>query len=338
MSFWLYLKERWLFFLFQGMLLGFFCLMLNVLHQGWEMQLLIVSSGVLITVGAVVVEFLPRKRYISSLNHTLENLDQKQLLLELVDRPEYLEGQQFYEVLRVVTKSMNDQIAAYEISQEEYRQYVETWVHEIKTPIATAELICKNNPGDWQKQLQLELERIKDNVEQALYYARSVATEKDTVIRAEQLDTIVHQAVKAHARQLISLRCKLVFEGLDRRVYTDAKWLSFIIGQLICNSIQYHQLPMQLEFSATENNDSIILSIKDNGIGIPRCDLPRIFDKGFTGTNGRQYGKATGIGLYLCAVLCNKLNTQITAASKVDEGTCFCIYFPKNKLILLDER
>ena len=332
-----YLKDRWLFLVFQGMLLFIFCLILSMFQKNREVYSLIIGTGIILTFATLFFDYFPRKKYYSEIFEALETLDQKRLVLELIDRPDFFDGYVFYDMLKIITKSVNDQFSIYDAEREEYQQYVEIWVHEIKTPIAAAELICKNHSAPWTQQMQVELDRIKWYVDQSLYYARIGTLEKNTVIHVEWLDEIVRQAVKAHASQLIALKCTPKFQQLDVKVFTDKKWMIFILGQLIGNSIQYHRMPMQLTFSAQEFPDQVVLSVSDNGIGIPSSDLPRIFDRGFTGENGRKYGKSTGMGLYLCAIFCEKLNHKIIVDSTLQSGTCFKIFFPKNKLTLFEE-
>ncbi|MEE0511908.1 MAG: sensor histidine kinase [Peptococcaceae bacterium] len=337
MTWMVYLKEHWLFLAFQGILLFIFCLMLSMLHQSWEIYFLLIGTIIILTFAALFADYFPRKKYYSEIFEALETTDQKRLILELIDRPDFLDGYIFYDMLRIITKSVNDQFSIYDAERKEYQQYIETWVHEIKTPIAAAELICKNHSAPWTQQMQTELGRINWYVDQSLYYARIGTVEKSTIIHAEWLDEIVRQAVKAHANQLIALKCTPKFYKLDIKVFTDKKWMIFVLSQLIGNSIQYHRTPMELIFSAQEFSDQVVLSVSDNGIGIPSYDLPRIFDRGFTGDNGRKYGKSTGMGLYLCETFCRKLNHKIIVESTLQNGTCFKIFFPKNKLTLFEE-
>ncbi|MCI5774212.1 MAG: sensor histidine kinase, partial [Erysipelotrichaceae bacterium] len=267
----------------------------------------------------------------------LEHLEQKRLLSDMITSPDFAEGMILYDILRQTNKYTNDEIAAYQKQQEEYRQYVETWIHEIKTPIAAAKMICDNADFAQKKAVANELRNIESFVEQALYYAKSTNVEKDYIIRKCNLLTLVKAAVKNHASQLILVHCTPSFNNLDHTVYTDHKWLEFILGQLIVNSIKYRQDPMQLAFSAEVKADHIILKIQDNGIGIPDQDLGKIFEKGFTGINGRKYGRSTGMGLYLCKVLAEKMNLKISVESQEKEGTLFKIFFPQNKFMLLEE-
>lgn len=229
-----------------------------------------------------------------------------------------------------------DEVAGYEVFMEEYRRYVETWIHEIKTPISVAEMLCRNHPGQKSRAMLEQLHRIESYVEQALYYARSTSLEKDYVIRSYSLREIVSSAIKCHASQLIALGCTPVMDNLDIIVYADAKWVEFILGQLIENSIQYRSEKLYLAFTAKNSEDGTWLFITDHGVGIAPQDQQRIFEKGFTGVNGRLFGKSTGIGLYLCKALCEKMNLRITVSTEPGKGSIFQIFFPKNTLVLLE--
>lgn len=336
MSFRTFLKEKWKFLFLQAGLTGFFCLILSLFHPAGMSYVLAISASTVVTIGALLFEYLPRKQFYGNAYQILEQLEQKQLLPELLDRPDFPDGEILYDLLKQSSKAMNDEIGKYQAEQEAYCQYVETWIHEIKTPIANVELICKNNPGDSGREITQELHRIEEYVEQALFYARSTNVEKDYLIKKTTLDDLAKTVVKKNAGQLIRLHCVPTMENLDIPVYTDAKWLEFILGQLIANSIKYRQEPMKLSFAGSEKENQVILRIQDNGMGIPTQDISRIFDKGFTGENGRIRGKSTGMGLYLCSTLCQKLRLQITVESALGQGTAFSIIFPKDKMSLLE--
>jgi signal transduction histidine kinase len=220
-----------------------------------------------------------------------------------------------------------------------------------------------NNESEHEalRPLTHELDRIEAHVEQALYYARSMAVEKDYSIKLVNLDQLVKSAVKKHSRALIENGIMPRFEGLEGSVYTDPKWLDFIIGQIISNSIKYRR-PASEDFTpeiafvserrgAGFEADKVLLHISDNGIGIPATDVRRVFDKGFTGENGRRFAKSTGIGLYLCKTLCEKMKLKLSIISAVAgesseadlksdttlvSGTTLTIEFPLNKMYFLD--
>lgn len=287
---------------------------------------------------ALACDYLRKRNFYRTLSSTVERLDKPNLICELVNRPGFAEGQVFYDTLALATKAMNDEIGSYRLSSEEYRDYVETWIHEIKTPIAAAHLVAENNPGPATRSMDGEVDRIESYVEQALFYSRSANVEKDFAIREVDLGDMVREALRRNARMLIEAQVTPKLDDLNYTVYADEKWIAFVLGQILGNAAKYRtrNSPALIEISAERHDvslDSIctVLSIRDNGIGIPTSDVSRVFDKGFTGQNGRAFAKSTGIGLYLCQQLCIKMGLRISLESHVGEGTQVSIAFPNLK-------
>ncbi|MDR2024324.1 MAG: sensor histidine kinase [Hungatella sp.] len=326
-----FLKDKILFLLAQGFIIVFLVLLLDIYHISHYAIILISMTVVIISIGALAYEYLVRSRYYNRLNKTLESMDQKQYIASLLEVPNFAEAEVLCEVLKQVTKAMNDELASYKISQDEYREYIETWIHEIKIPISCIDLICKNNRNDITKRISEETVRVDSYIEQALYYARSKNVASDYNIKRLSLDSLVKSAVKKHSKQLIGCGAQVKLDNLDHMVYADEKWLDFIIGQIIANSIKYKKDALTLWFFASENQENMILFIRDNGIGISENDLLRVFEKGFTGENGRAFAKSTGIGLYLCKELCKKMYLGLEAQSSVGHGTTMKITFPKDR-------
>jgi signal transduction histidine kinase len=229
-------------------------------------------------------------------------------------------------------KSMLEQIGEVERERLEYKEYIEQWIHEIKTPITAMKLLCENHRTDWTKELLLELEKTNRFTEQALYYARSEHTEKDYSVREMALSQVVHQAIADNKYLLLQSGMHLEVEEMQDTVYSDEKWVRFILNQLIANAVKYRIEQPILRISTHKRQDQVVLVVEDNGIGIAASDLPRIFEKGFTGQNGRMVQQSTGIGLYLCKRLCEKLGIGITAESS-EHGTAISLSFHINCLI-----
>lgn len=231
---------------------------------------------------------------------------------------------------------MLENVNKYRQFGEEYKDYIEMWVHEIKTPLAAGKLIISNNPSEVTKSIEEELNKVEDFVEQALFYARSTTVEKDYVIKEMSLKDTVNKVIKKNAKTFIYKRIKIDLQNIDVMVYSDAKWLEFILHQIVGNALKY--TPEEsgvITLHTSKQSDQILLSIQDNGQGIPLQDLPRVFDKGFTGKNGRSNEMATGMGLYLCKLLCDKLYLDIRMTSMEGKGTCVMISFPINSMMLL---
>ena len=218
-------------------------------------------------------------------------------------------------------------------SQREYREYVEQWVHEIKTPITSARLICRELDGDTRRKLTGELARIEEHVERALFYARAESPERDCVIRQTDLVEIVAQAVGNHRSLLIQSGVRVETEGLERSVYTDEKWAVFILGQLLQNAARYRGEEPVVTVSARSLGKQVQLTVADNGMGIPTHELPRVFGRGFTGSNGRARGGSTGMGLYLCKKLAGFLELGLDISSVEGEGTAVTLTFPTKEAL-----
>lgn len=215
-----------------------------------------------------------------------------------------------------------------EQSLREMMDYYTVWVHQIKTPIASMRLALQNMDTARSRQLQSELGRIERYVEMVLTFLRLGSDSTDYVIKEHELDDIVRGAVKKLAGDFINKCIKLEYTELDVTVLTDEKWLAFVIEQVLSNALKYTPegtVSVYLESPKT-------LCVRDTGIGIAPEDLPRVFENGYTGYNGRSDKKASGIGLYLCRRICDKLGHTISAESKAGEGTVIRIGLDKKKL------
>ena len=231
---------------------------------------------------------------------------------------------------------MRDRIATARRLQREYREYVETWVHEIKTPIAAARLVARNNPSPATESMDAELDQIEGYVEQALYYSRGTSLDRDFQIRQVALAEVVRDALRHKARTLIGARVTPELEGLDLTVRADPKWLSFVIGQVLVNSAKYRSEKDgrgRVRITATRRETGLdawetVLAIADDGVGMPASDVGRAFDKGFTGENGRRFARSTGMGLYLVRELCEKMGVRAALESEEGSGTTVYLSFP----------
>lgn len=281
----------------------------------------------------MLMELLEQKRYYDEIISILDSLEKKYLLPEVIDEPDFLQGKKFNSILSEVSRDMNEQVKYYRDKENDYREYIETWVHEIKTPIASTRLIIENNEGPTTDKIKNQINRVEGFIEQVLYYSRSNDVSKDYIINSFNLKTSVMSVVKRNSRDFISKKIKLDMKDLEKTVYSDTKWVEFIVNQIISNAIKYSKnSDAKVSIYAVERNSSVVLTIEDNGVGIVHRDINRVFDKGFTGENGRIFGKSTGIGLYLCKNLCDKLGLGLELQSKAQEGTKVNIIFPQGKL------
>ena len=315
-------------------LLGVLALALFLIATGTSRQAIsfIALVWIVVVVCYLTVSFFIQKRYCEMLLVMAEQLGEKYLMPEVMAMPERADEQVFYQILKMAGKSMLEQIGEVERERLEYKEYIEQWIHEIKTPITAMKLLCENHRMDWTKELLLELEKTNRFTEQALYYARSEHTEKDYSVREMELSQVVHQAIADNKYLLLQSGMRLEVEEMQDTVYSDEKWVRFILNQLIANAVKYRTEQPVLRISTHKRQDQVVLVVEDNGIGIAASDLPRIFEKGFTGQNGRMVQQSTGIGLYLCKRLCEKLGIGIMAESS-EHGTAISLSFHINCLI-----
>lgn len=294
--------------------------------------LLILMVWAVILLAGLFLTYWKRKRQMQKLLDMAGQLSERYLISEVMELPEQAEDQVYYQLLKMAGKSMLEQIGEVRRERLEYKEYIEQWIHEIKTPITAMKLLCENHRTDWTKELLLELEKTNRFTEQALYYARSEHTEKDYSVREMSLSQVVHQAIADNKYLLLQSGVRLEVEEMADMVYSDEKWVRFILNQLIANAVKYRSGQPVLRFSARRQQDHVALVVEDNGIGISPADLPRVFEKGFTGQNGRMVQQSTGIGLYLCKRLCDKLGIGIAAESS-GQGTAISLAFHINCLI-----
>ena len=284
---------------------------------------------------SIIIEYFKRKKFYNNLLNMLEELDEKYLITEIIKTPNFLEGQIFKNSLEQIDKSMLENVNKYKYMTEDYKEYIELWIHEIKIPIATSKMVIENNKNAVTKSIDEELDKVENYIEQALFYARSNTVEKDYYIRKVVLKEIVNESIKKNKSSLIQEKISIDIHDLDVEVNTDNKWIVFILNQIIQNSIKYRKKENSvIEIYANQGKENVILYIKDNGIGIKQGEITRVFEKGFTGTNGRLSNKkSTGIGLYLCKKLCNKLGIGIELNSVQNEGTEVMLIFPQSSLV-----
>ncbi len=284
----------------------------------------------------LLIEYLTKNKYYSNINNILDGLEDKYLITEIVKEADFIEGKILKDILRQTNKAMIENVNKYKYLQEDYKDYIELWIHEIKLPLATSKMIIENNKSQVTEKMDDELDKIENYIEQALFYARSNNVEKDYYIKNIKLEEIVKESIKKCKNLLIDANTSINLHNLDAEVNTDNKWIVFILNQIIQNSVKYRKsnINLELEIYAKKQKENVVLYIKDNGIGIKESEIEKIFDKSFTGTNARLSNKkSTGIGLYLCKNLCEKLGINIVATSVENEGTEISLIFPKGSFI-----
>ena len=288
--------------------------------------LLIVFLLVFLTVN--MFDFFQQRARLLELKSILDGLDRKYLFTECVPQPKGLFERRLFDLTRLAGRDMTGAVSDAQASQREYREYVERWVHEIKAPLTAARLICRELDGDTRRKLTAELSQIEAHVERALFYARAENPEQDCLFRQIELEKIAVQAIENHRSLLIQNGIRVEMKHMNCAVYTDEKWAVFILGQLLQNAARYREPEPVITLSAKPLGRQTQLIVHDNGIGIPAHELPRVFERGFTGSNGRIRGGSTGIGLYLCRKLAVFLELELRMDSQEGAGTTVTLTFP----------
>lgn len=280
----------------------------------------------------IVYEYFMKSLYYNNIEKILNKLDKKYLITEIIEEPNFTEGKKLTEYLYEIDKSMIEEINKYKYSSEEFKEYLELWCHEIKTPIATSKLIVDNNKNEITNSIEEELDKINNYVEQVLYYARSGVAEKDYSITKVDLKDITNNVIRRNKKDILFKKIKIDIMFEKEIVNTDSKWIEFIINQIITNSIKYTDINGSISIYINRFKNYIELAIKDNGIGIKKEEVKKVCEKGFTGSNGRKIGNSTGMGLYLCKKLCDKLGMNIKVESEENKGTLVEIIFPLSSM------
>ena len=333
MSFKEFIKEKTILIVGTMLVLVSIEILLLAYHIGLLVKLYCAAAVIFVVLLSIIVEYKRKKDYYDELLKNMNKLKEKYLISEIIKTPNFIEGKILKDILQDTGKSMLENVNYYKNIQEDYKEYIELWIHEVKIPIAASKLIIENNKNEITKSIDEELDKVENYTEQALFYARSNAVEKDYIINKTNLKEIVNGAILKNKTTLLNEKVSIELSNLkDEEVYTDSKWAVFIINQIIQNAIKYSKKEnKKIEISSQEKNDKVILYIKDNGIGIKKGEITRVFERGFTGENGRIIGqKSTGIGLYLCKKLCDRLGLGIELNSEKDKGTEVRIIFPKS--------
>ena len=281
---------------------------------------------------ALAVGFLRDREFYQQLSLFCDSPENARFLSSILNEPRTLEGSIAYRALAVQGKAASDELSARSRDMKEYRDYIELWVHEAKTPIASAQLALSNLHGLGVDEVRGDLDCVESRVEQALYYARSATLSEDFSIEELNLAALARKACRQRSRTLIGTGVSLDFAIDDKlEVLADAKWVDFIIGQVLENSAKYGAKSIRFKSAmkdAGTKDGCVELSISDDGDGIPAADVPRVFDRGFTGSQGRTHHKATGMGLYLAAVACDRMGLGLRISSEEGQGTIVTLIFP----------
>lgn len=294
----------------------------------------------MIIIITVLAGFLGYSSKVKALSNALERpVEEQAQLPEATDDVEML----YHRLLENQSIARNESESSAAIRQSQMRDYYSMWVHQIKTPISAMKLLLEAEReelgqlmcDDEQSQCLLsdnmdsfedELFRIEEYVSMALQYQRVSSTENDFVLEKVSVDGVIRDTIKKYAKIMIRRHIGMNYSGTVQEVYTDGKWLAFMLEQILSKAIKYTPQGV-VTIETAEEKDRFFITIKDTGIGIKAEDLPRVFEKGYTGYNGHADKKATGIGLYLCRQMADKLGHTIRMESEIGKGTKVWIGF-----------
>lgn len=325
-----YLKDHSisiLIYLIFNLMIIFFLIVLKI-NTAFLMMIIffIITMGILL----LLYGYQRKKIFYQIYLQRLSDLDQKYLITELLPTANFLEGKILTESLYEIDKSMMERIRLFESQLNDFKDYIELWIHEVKLPISSLRLMLHNYPTNENSKLLEQIRRMEMDVEQVLYYVRSENAQQDYFMKEVSLKKIVSSVVKKNKEDFIAHHVKVELEDLDVPVMTDAKWLEFMINQIISNSLKYRRDPAVIQIIGVQKANTVSLVIKDNGIGIPPQDIDRVFEKSFTGQNGREKSTSTGMGLYIVKNMCHSLGHQIQIESEYGNSTTVTITFGKH--------
>ncbi len=327
-----YLKDHWYDFL----LLFFFSFITLLIFFAFKVDMsAIVATSILYFITFFLILIIPyfrKRKFYSDLLSNIEVLDKSYLVLETLMKPDFYEGELLYQALYDINKSMNENVTLMEKHLQDFKEYIEMWIHEVKLPLATLMLFANNHKEQFDNRTKSQLKRLEDYVDQVLYYVRSENAEKDYLIKETDLTKVIKNIGLKNMDDLLENKIDYRVENVSVNVLTDSKWLEFILGQVINNSIKYKRniKDSYIKISVLEEENRIKLIIEDNGIGIKKSDLKQVFQKSFTGENGRNVSKSTGMGLFIAKNMCEKLGHKIDIESKENEYTRVSITFAKD--------
>lgn len=317
------------------LVIAFITFLLVILGVTIDAIVLIDSTLAACVVLALVLEYRRRASFWKDIETAIEALDRTRYIGDLVDEPSFSEGRLALDAMLALTQLNKDELGELRTQNHDRAQYTELWVHEVKTPLAAAKLVLDRMHGPDVAKLKIELERIEGLVEQALFAARSDTLVNDYLIREVRLADAVGEACKSNMCYLASCGVTLNMQ-VDPQVtvMADRTWLAFILNQLITNAAKYDA--STITFTTYEEGNEgphacTVLELRDDGCGIPAADVPRVFDRGFTGEVGRAHGSATGMGLFLVARMCAQMGLDVLLASEESIGTRVQIKFPHDR-------
>lgn len=327
MNFRYYMKSRFLLLVGQFLFLFLASLYFYSLGINFSQLAFVALAYGALVIAYYIMDYQRKKKYFRHIARGLEAMDEKYLLPEVFEEPDTYEESAYMAIMREMGNAMAQKLLTLDAQNRDYREFIEAWVHEIKQPLASIQLLAHG--GDGAGRIQARVEEINLLTEKVLYYARSESLSTDLTVHPASLRSILVKAIEENKYMLRLSGFNINLFEDDVQIYTDEKSLLFVISQLLRNAITYRRADgPSLNLCHDRQGDQVLLKISDNGIGIPPEDLPRVFDKGFTGQNGRRNRRSTGIGMYLCKKFCDHMQTQIAISSEPGEHTTVTLLLP----------
>ncbi len=323
-----YLRYRLKSIIVYSMTLLIFLIVCFLYHQNSEPYWYASLLSLVLLLLIVVYDFSSYLKKHRALREALNNVT---VTLERLPEPQFLIDQDYQELITLLFNERQELVSQADNRNSEMVDYYTLWAHQIKTPISAMRLLFqaeKNVP--FAPELEQELFKIEQYVEMVLQYLRLESMSSDLILQEYSLETLVRQAVKKYSVVFIHKKISLQLEKFSCKVLTDEKWLSFVLEQLLSNALKYTPKGSVFIRMAPGNRKTLI--IEDTGIGIHEEDIPRIFERGYTGYNGRMDKKSTGIGLYLCQKILNRLGHTIKIVSEPGKGTRIFIDFSRENI------
>ena len=329
MNGWLYIREHSITALIQLLGLGAACFYLRALKLSWPQIFPLFFTCLAVFLLYHAVHYLRRKTYFRRLALLIQNLDEKYLFTQVWKASDGYEDAAYYCLLKECTRSMLEQVETSRRNSREYREWLETYVHDMKQPISSIRLISERSKTPDSRAVLLELENMNHLLEQVLYYGRNESRSSDLLIRRVNILAILNQCLSMNKQLLIQNHVRLHLPDSSPDVYGDEKALLFLLNQIVYNAVTYLDKPEpELSFRYLVHGDFLHFYIRDNGCGIADEDLPRLFEKGFTGKNGRKNRHSTGMGLYLCKKTADRMGIRIRVDAAENIYTEVCLILP----------
>lgn len=334
MSFLQYMKDKRYFWAFYLVIMTFVTLImfLGGNHQAIGSNIMYINiTCFFFAVLYTMIGYFYRRSFFQQITEIIES--QYEDISAMLPKAQNYQQERFLELLKKIYHDYTDELQTLYDEKREHQEFILSWIHEVKLPIAASHLLIENSDEQSVEILadkfEDELNKIEDYVEQALYYSRIDSFSKDYFIKEVHVNQIIKNSVKKYAKLFICKGIHFTLESKEQFVQSDSKWLGFVIDQIIANSLKYTDENGEIIIQFDEDSKEKRLIIEDNGIGIKPEDLNRVFERGFTGTIGRNHAKSTGIGLYLAKQLANKLGHDISIQSEENCYTRVIVHFPK---------